>query len=829
MGIGRLDGNRFNLILSVRHDASSARLDQWRQSFQRASELLYDATDGQHQLGDLYVCNDSSGGRNADAWLLRENGRSNAGDLSALGTESVHMTLYGDERFKPFVIAHELIHYLYGPADEYSGPTASSGLACIGGTTSDACIMEGWWQVGDRFGTNATGGTLVEGRFSELCVSSNHDPDEDTWQDDIYNKSCWETMDDTFSGLVVPSGTPEGPEPAGADTINWIELVPEERFVLVVDRSGSMTGGKLEEAKYGADWWADQALEDELLGVVSYATTASSPADYPLQPITSDSDRNAAQTAIAGLSAGGRTAIGDGLRNALNEVLGIETSTPRDRASTQVVVLLTDGIHNEGEDPVTVLPDLVDNGIRVYTIGIGPDINATLLQDIATTTGGTFYRIDPSLSQTDQEFQIRTRLQEISGIAREGGGVVTTFPERVGSEGFSEAEVDRTVLIEEGSELATFLLTWKRPSERLSLEVESPSGDVYGEGISEPGVQEMGGRKPWHGFHVREPEPGEWTLRTVADGIDEPVDTQTFVFSRNRSLDGGLFGQRRYNRGDLLQVGSQIYHDAPLTGYEINARVRMPELPDDPLPIEFIHQEDDGQARCDVGVANAVFEMSRSVGFYTVEADVWSDGDAHHVTSGELLVDGEEYERVDVPPFQRQYTATIQVGEEQRTEIEIEDPRGSRGQRLQIDVRGTNTHFYPDGTWVSLGSGVSVEEIDVHDAGSLTATVSIHPTAELGYRTVVVSTPRYREVLELEGGFEVDDERTISTDFKGRIDRLRFGMDGRLSAVVLSAHQRAIEVPSEWEDQLVRAKGRQDEIELLTDDDSGSVWGFEVL
>jgi len=53
VGIGRLVGGRFNLVLSIRHNATAARLNEWRASWERASRLLFDATDGQHQFGDI--------------------------------------------------------------------------------------------------------------------------------------------------------------------------------------------------------------------------------------------------------------------------------------------------------------------------------------------------------------------------------------------------------------------------------------------------------------------------------------------------------------------------------------------------------------------------------------------------------------------------------------------------------------------------------------------------------------------------------------------------------------------------------------------------------
>src|SRR6266511_3654933 len=207
MGIGRLVGNRFNLVVSLRHNADAKRLAEWKASFERASALLFDATDGQHEFGEILVCNNSSGGRNADAWLLEPEGLS-LSDVSGLGTPSGHMTLCGDERFKPAVIVQQFAPYAYGLYDEYSGPGRMP-AECIGGTTSDACIMEASWPDGDRFGADGTGGPLVTGRISEFCVADNHDPDRNTNQEHAHGQSCWETIVHAFPAMTAPIPKPD--------------------------------------------------------------------------------------------------------------------------------------------------------------------------------------------------------------------------------------------------------------------------------------------------------------------------------------------------------------------------------------------------------------------------------------------------------------------------------------------------------------------------------------------------------------------------------------------------------------------------------------------
>jgi hypothetical protein len=651
MGSGRLVGGRFNLIVSLRHNASAARLNEWQASFARASELLFDATDGQHQFRDIYVCNNSSGGRNADGWLLEPDGQSQS-TVGGFGSETAHMTLQGDERFKPYIIVHEFGHYAYRLRNENEGPTGPA--ECTGDTTSDACIMEWSWQNGDRFGNTGTGGALVSGRVSEFCVAGNHDPDGDTFQDTVNGESCWETMVGAFPTLTAPAGTPTAAAPGGAAAINWIILAAEQRFVLVIDRSGSMAGNKLVEAQFGADWWADNARIDDRLGVVSYATTATT--DFALTTIASDADRTAAQTAIAGLAAGGNTSIGGGLREALNDILAAGP-----RAATQVIVLLTDGLHNTGEDPATVLPDLVDNGVRVYTLAIGPSVNTSLLQSIATTTGGTFYRIDPDLSVADQEFRIRTVLQEISGIARENGGVVTTQPEVVPEGG----RLERTVRIESGSELATFGVTWRDLDNALLLELVAPDGEVIAVDAFPANVRQIRGTFPYMAFQVENPVPGEWQVAIISRG--PTADCHFFVFSQNPRIDGALYApQRAYSPGDVVPLFLQVYFDQPITDVAVSGLAILPNGSTAPLQFDDSGDATFGDAVPRDGLYSALFDETHGdPGTYTFVVDVENDGvTATYPEHGEPLVPGESFVLDPIPAFRRRWTMALVIGEE---------------------------------------------------------------------------------------------------------------------------------------------------------------------
>ena len=658
MGIGRLVGGKFNLVLSIRYDASMTMINEWQAAWQRASELLFDATDGQHQLGNVYVCNRSSGGRNADAWLLStEVGDSSTNGWHEIGHETFHMTLFGEERFRPFVLVHEFGHYAYGCDDEYKGPTQQSDLLCIVDPSSNACIMQGKVTDGDRLGTNGTGGPFIRGRIRAFCVPSNHRTSTPvTNQQARYSRSCWETMVANFPTLTLPAGLPAGPGARVPDPINWQVLVPEQRFVLVLDRSGSMAGQKIEETKIGTRYWADSVAVGDRLGVVSFGSSAAP--DFPLRAISGPPDRAAARAAIDTVMAGGSTSIGAGLRTALNQIIAAP------RAATQVAVLVSDGFQNSGESPSAVVPDLVTNGVRVYTIGVGPDIDIPLLTNIANLTGGSFRRIDPGQSAARQATDIRDELIRISALAHDNGGVVTTIPERPETEP-QERQV-HTAFIEPGSELASFTVSWPGREDRVELEIVAPDGTTIGRGTTNPGVHEISGDDPYMGFAVAQPEPGDWTLLLTPERISNPEPFALFAFSQNPAIDGGVTSPRsRYKEGASVPLNLQVYFEQPLTNLKVIGVAHFPG--GGQAPLDFV---DDGDAsRGDAvaydGLYSTVFAETKRPGMYRFEVDVESDGSSvAYRGAHERPVEGQEFEYPPIPPFRRRFELTIAVGKE---------------------------------------------------------------------------------------------------------------------------------------------------------------------
>ena len=574
MGLGRYQGGKFDLVLSVRHNADAARILEWEQSFRRASEILYDATDGQMQLGRLYLANNSRGSAEADCFLMELDGGSfTTVPIPGFGTSDLHTVLMGDERRKPFIVIHELAHYLFSVWDEYEDPTR-----CTNDTATGACIMEWSWAEGDQL---AADGTLIPGLVSEFCVPDNHDPDLGTEQEAMNGESCWETMVGQFPDLTIPAALPGGPAPAGHDPVEWIVLADVSRFSLVLDRSGSMsTGNAIAGVRYGADYWVQfLAQTGDELSVVQYNHAVADILDNTLLTPATDLDPTLAD--IAAITASGATNIGGALERGMTQIL-----SPGQQAATQVLILFSDGLHNTGTDPAAVLPDLVDNGIRVYTVGFGPGADQDLLQTIAEDTGGRFEQIDAAPDSPDAQLEIQNYRIEISGEVRDGSGIVTMVPGLLGEPPAAMARevkersavryraadlakvkgwpfrfrsrppgADHRAWIELGSQRATFVVSHRLGTDvtfylvRPDGSVVDPSTDSSVTFVDPKGV-------PYAFYTVRHPQPGMWVMRVNRAQAHGPIPYKVFAFSDNPALRLALTGVRhRVPAASALPIG----------------------------------------------------------------------------------------------------------------------------------------------------------------------------------------------------------------------------------------------------------------------------------
>lgn len=176
-------------------------------------------------------------------------------------------------------------------------------------------------------------------------------------------------------------------------------------IVLVLDRSGSMSGVPLAAMKEGSDTFIDiiqQATDDgsgsgdlgsgTRMGVVSFSSSAV--VDAPLTASVSQ-----LKGAVDALTAGGSTNHGDAFATATQL---LETGTN----PVKVMVLFTDGNTTAGPPPAPIAAQARDKGIIIYCIGlVGADgLDVSALNNWATDPDSVHVAIAPTPADLEAIF-----------------------------------------------------------------------------------------------------------------------------------------------------------------------------------------------------------------------------------------------------------------------------------------------------------------------------------------------------------------------------------------------------------------------------------------
>ena len=184
-------------------------------------------------------------------------------------------------------------------------------------------------------------------------------------------------------GLSLLSHKPDGDDGyfllLAAPTVAKEAKPAAKDIVFVVDTSGSMAGAKLDQAKKALEFCVENLNAEDRFEIVRFSTEAE-----PLFGKLVDADagqRKRASDFIAALKPIGGTAIADALQTALKT-----RSEKSDRPF--VVIFLTDGLPTVGSknaDEIVAGAKKAGDA-RIFSFGIGSDVNTQLLDQIAENT-----------------------------------------------------------------------------------------------------------------------------------------------------------------------------------------------------------------------------------------------------------------------------------------------------------------------------------------------------------------------------------------------------------------------------------------------------------
>ena len=160
-------------------------------------------------------------------------------------------------------------------------------------------------------------------------------------------------------------------------------------LVFVLDTSGSMSGEKIVQAKAALDFILRNLNREDRFAVVSFSDFPRAQSDK-LLPVNQET-RSQANDWIRKLHATGGTNIDDALITALS------LFEANDRP--HYVIFLTDGEPTIGEtDPLSIITDASRAnvvGARIFSFGVGYDVNTILLDRLGQENHGTTVYVTP--------------------------------------------------------------------------------------------------------------------------------------------------------------------------------------------------------------------------------------------------------------------------------------------------------------------------------------------------------------------------------------------------------------------------------------------------
>lgn len=175
-------------------------------------------------------------------------------------------------------------------------------------------------------------------------------------------------------------------------------------LAVVIDHSGSMGGGRLDQAKAAAHSLVDRLSEQDRLAVVSYGTRVTVNQDSVPATLA---NKELLHHAIDQVQLNGSTNLEGGFLAGANIVAKYPTDNSVNR-----VVLLSDGHANIGlqtpEELGKIASQHLEKGISVSAMGIGLDYNEKLMAQMASQGAGNYYFVEDErrlVTIFEQEFK----------------------------------------------------------------------------------------------------------------------------------------------------------------------------------------------------------------------------------------------------------------------------------------------------------------------------------------------------------------------------------------------------------------------------------------
>lgn len=204
---------------------------------------------------------------------------------------------------------------------------------------------------------------------------------------------------DNTAEVLVRIQAPDAPSDHGAKR-------PPHALALVIDRSGSMAGRPLEEAKRCAEYVMAKLRPSDCVALVQFDGRVQRL--WPAAPL---GDGVPQRAAIAGIHDGGNTNLHGGWKEGADTLAGLEGQ------GLKRVILLSDGQANVGvtdaAEVATQCASLAAQGITTSTYGLGNSFNEELMVSMGRAGGGNHYygeAAEDLMEPFQQELELLTNM-----------------------------------------------------------------------------------------------------------------------------------------------------------------------------------------------------------------------------------------------------------------------------------------------------------------------------------------------------------------------------------------------------------------------------------
>ncbi len=183
------------------------------------------------------------------------------------------------------------------------------------------------------------------------------------------------------------------------------EKLPPKTAVFVVDRSGSMSGVKIEQARGALESVLGNLRKGDLFNVIAYDSAVES--FRPELQRYDEKTRAEALGFVEGIYAGGSTNIDEALRTALGQL--------NDSKRPSYVIFLTDGLPTAGETDESKIVQRAKEAnrvrARIFSLGVGYDVNSRLLDKLVRENFGQSEYVRPDEDIEDRVSRLYRRIE----------------------------------------------------------------------------------------------------------------------------------------------------------------------------------------------------------------------------------------------------------------------------------------------------------------------------------------------------------------------------------------------------------------------------------